>query len=168
MDIEQSPSKTASDTRHLLFGLLALHNNFINRDTLLAAFNTWLTDKSKHLGSILLEAGALDGTRHALLESLVTEHLKLHADDPNERLSGQSIDRSIRKLLDARDDPDLEASLAKLGTANPREAIDLITTLTAAASGPVGRHTALSGRTRGGAWGRCSWPSTPSSTAKWH
>ncbi len=141
MDIEQSPSKTASDTaRALLFGLLALHNNFINRDTLLAAFNTWLTDKSKHLGSILLEAGALDGTRHALLESLVTEHLKLHADDPNERLSGQSIDRSIRKLLDARDDPDLEASLAKLGTADPREAIDLITTLTAAASGTVGRR----------------------------
>ena len=135
------PSTTASDTaRTLLFGLLALHNNFINRDTLLAAFNTWLTDKSKHLGAILLEAGALDGTRHALLESLVTEHLKVHGGESDESSSEHSIDRSIRKLLDVADDSEIEASLAKLGTAEPREAMDLVTTLTAAATGAVGRR----------------------------
>ena len=152
MDIEQSPSKTASDTaRALLFGLLALHNNFISRDALLAGFNTWLADKSRHLGSILLEAGALDGTRHALLESLVTEHLKMHGGDSNASVGEQPVDRSIRKLLEAQDDPRLEASLEKLGTAEPREAMDLITTLTAAASGMVGhRYRVVRPHAKGG------------------
>src|SRR5271170_3982969 len=41
------PAKPRTDAaQSLLFGLLALQNNFIDRDTLLAAFNAWVGDKS--------------------------------------------------------------------------------------------------------------------------
>ena len=43
------PKQSAAD-HNLLFGLLALQNNFIDRDALLAAFNAWVADKSRALG----------------------------------------------------------------------------------------------------------------------
>ena len=46
-------------SRNLLFGLLALQNNFIDRDALLDAFNRWVHDKVHPLGEILVERGAL-------------------------------------------------------------------------------------------------------------
>jgi hypothetical protein len=39
----------------LLFGLLALQNNVIERETLQAGFNAWVADKSQSLGQILLD-----------------------------------------------------------------------------------------------------------------
>ena len=36
--------------RNLLFGLLALQNNFIDRDALLDAFDRWVHDRSMPLG----------------------------------------------------------------------------------------------------------------------
>jgi hypothetical protein len=72
--------------RNLLFGILALHlalqMDFISRDALIAAMHTWVLDKAKPLGQILLDQRALDGDRHALLEALVDEHLKQHGNDP--------------------------------------------------------------------------------------
>ena len=45
------PSPNPENTsRSLLFGLLALQNNFIDRDALLAAFNAWVADRSRALG----------------------------------------------------------------------------------------------------------------------
>jgi hypothetical protein len=42
------PSRTREDTSpSLLFGLLALQNNFIDRDALLAALNSWVADQSR-------------------------------------------------------------------------------------------------------------------------
>ncbi len=55
----------ATTAQGLLFGLLALQNNFIDRDALLAAFNAWVADKSQSLGQILLDRGALSPARHA-------------------------------------------------------------------------------------------------------
>ena len=69
-------------TKSLLLGLLALQNNFIDRDTLLAAFNAWIADKSQSLGQILLDRGALTPARHAVLHTLVQEHLEQHGFDP--------------------------------------------------------------------------------------
>ena len=44
-DPPAEPPATAAHS--LLFGLLALQNNFIDRETLLAAFNAWIADKSR-------------------------------------------------------------------------------------------------------------------------
>ena len=57
--------------RNLLFGLLALQNDFIDRDALLAALPAWVPDKARPLGRILLRRGAPWTTTHALLEALV-------------------------------------------------------------------------------------------------
>jgi serine/threonine-protein kinase len=97
---------------NLLFGILALQNNFIDRTALLAAFNTWVTDKSRPLGSILLEQGALDGECHDLLNALVRRHIKNHDDDPEQSLAAlSSVDGAVDALR-AIADPDVEASLS--------------------------------------------------------
>lgn len=105
-----------SSGRNLLFGLLALQNNFIDRDTLLAAFATWVADKGRPLGQILLDRGALDADTHTLLEALVRKHLQMHGDDPERSLAILSSLGSARIGLEAVDDPDLQASLARVAT----------------------------------------------------
>ena len=64
--------------RQLLLGILALQNSFIDRNTLIAAFDVWVQDKTRSLGDILLERRALDADTLALLNGLVAKHLKMH------------------------------------------------------------------------------------------
>jgi hypothetical protein len=45
--------------RNLLFGLLALQNNFIDRDDLVDAFHRWMHERAVPLGQILLDRSAL-------------------------------------------------------------------------------------------------------------
>ncbi|HEX8203137.1 MAG TPA: hypothetical protein VF590_21860, partial [Isosphaeraceae bacterium] len=52
---------------NLLFGILALQLDFVTRDALIAAMHAWVLQKSKPLGRILVEQGALAEARHALL-----------------------------------------------------------------------------------------------------
>src|SRR5437763_8164528 len=68
--------------RNLLFGLLALQNNFVGRDALVAAFGAWVADKSRDLGQILVQQKAFDHDTHALLAALVARHVEIHAGDP--------------------------------------------------------------------------------------
>jgi tRNA A-37 threonylcarbamoyl transferase component Bud32 len=82
-----TPAPSADTARNLLFGILALQNEFITRDDLLAAFAAWVADRSRGLGERLRARGALDGGRHNLLGALVEEHLKLHGGDPGRSLA---------------------------------------------------------------------------------
>ena len=63
---------------NLLFGILALQNNFISRDDLLSAFATWTVDKSSSIGKILLGRGALSPELHATTANLVQAHLRIN------------------------------------------------------------------------------------------
>src|SRR6516165_7331237 len=56
---QPASSPPVSAAHSLLLGLLALQNRFIDRDTLLAAFDAWVADKSQSLGRILLHRRAL-------------------------------------------------------------------------------------------------------------
>src|SRR5262245_8309643 len=56
----ESPAMSSAADRNLLFGILALQMDFINRDQLVAGMNAWVLEKSKPLGQILVEQGALD------------------------------------------------------------------------------------------------------------
>ena len=115
------PGPPPSAARSLLFGLLALQNNFINRETLLTAFNAWVADKSKSLGQILLDRGALSPARHAALEVLVQEHLQQHGHDPERSLAVLSVVPDVRDELEVVPDVDLQAGLLllRLGAAGP-------------------------------------------------
>jgi hypothetical protein len=52
MNSNTTMSAVSAD-RNLLFGLLALQNNFISRDQLVSAFGVWVADKSRPLDEIL-------------------------------------------------------------------------------------------------------------------
>jgi serine/threonine-protein kinase len=113
------PAKPRSDAaQSLLFGLLALQNNFLDRETLLAAFNAWIVDKSRSLDQILLDRGALSPARHALLQGLVQEHLQQHGLDPERSLALLTIVPSVRDDLEQLPDFDLQASLLYLRLAD--------------------------------------------------
>jgi eukaryotic-like serine/threonine-protein kinase len=105
---------------NLLFGVLALQNNFISRDDLVATFAVWVADKGRPLAQILVDRGALDGSRRGLLEALVAEHLKQHGGDTEASLAAVNSLASVRDDLGQLGDPELQASVA--ATASRRSA----------------------------------------------
>jgi serine/threonine-protein kinase len=72
--------------RNLLFGILALQVDLIDRDQLVAAMNRWALEKDKPLGQILLEDGALKADTHKLLDALAEKHLQVHGGDAEQSL----------------------------------------------------------------------------------
>jgi len=115
---EDSPSpaqRPVSAAESLLFGLLALQNNFIDRNGLVAAFGDWVTDKTRPLGQILLDRGALSPARYALLEPLVQEHIQQHGCDPERSLAELRVVPEVRDRLERVADLDLQCSLLSVG-----------------------------------------------------
>ena len=107
-----SRSPSAAD-RNLLFGILALQMDFINRDQLVAAMNAWVLDKAKPLGQILLEQKSLAAGDRALLEPLVDRHVAQHGG-PEKSLAALGQTSSLEQSLAGVKDNDVEASLARL------------------------------------------------------
>jgi serine/threonine-protein kinase len=113
------PRPPSRDTpRNLLFGLLALQNNFISRDALVAAFGAWIAGRSRPLDQILLDQGQLDADCHALLMGLVRQHLRLHGDDPEVSLADLRSNGSLHRRLSDLGDPELSASLSHVAAAH--------------------------------------------------
>ncbi len=111
---EDSPSvakRPVSAAESLLFGLLALQNNFIDRNGLVAAFGAWVTDKTKPLGQVLLDRGTLSPARYAVLEQLVQEHIQQHGCDPERSLAELRVVPEVRDRLEQVADLDLQCSL---------------------------------------------------------
>src|SRR4051794_14494026 len=98
---------SAHADRNLLFGILALQLDFINRDQLVAAMNAWVLAKQTPLGEILREQKALDDPNHDLLEALVQRHLGMHGNDPQKSLAAVSSIKSVRQDLEGLADPDV-------------------------------------------------------------
>src|SRR5205823_928983 len=73
--------------RNLLYGILALQMDFINRDALIRAMHAWVLEKTKPLGELLRAHGALTEDVHAVLETLVHKHLERHGQDVRESLA---------------------------------------------------------------------------------
>jgi serine/threonine protein kinase len=115
--IEPKPSPPAGSDRNLLFGILAVQMDFIDREALIQGMNAWVLDKAKMLGQILLEQGALRHDTHALLEALVEKHLEMHGQDAEKSLASLSSLGSVRKELQQIADPDLHKSLAHVSAA---------------------------------------------------
>jgi serine/threonine-protein kinase len=111
------PHRSDPDTaRNLLLGILALQHNFVDRAALLSAFNTWIEDKTRSLGTILVEQGRLAESRHAILNALVAEHLELNGGDPDRSLAALNPPGPVRRDLEHLADADLAASLGHVGT----------------------------------------------------
>src|SRR5262249_18679979 len=72
VETSEGGSMDRSDAdRGLLFGILALQNGMVEPVDLIAAFQLWSRDRTRPLGRVLLERGALDERGRALVEDLV-------------------------------------------------------------------------------------------------
>jgi serine/threonine protein kinase len=114
---------SASDC-NLLFGILALQMDFISRDALIDAMYTWVKDKAKPLGQILVGQGHLNPQHLALLEPLVQAHIEAHNNDPQQSLAALSPVSSVRDELAAISDDQLQESLHAVGGATQQGCID--------------------------------------------
>lgn len=97
--------------RNLLFGVLALHMDLIERGALLAALAEWLADKRRPIGEILVARGALTDEDRRRLEQLTDRRIAEHGGDLERSLAGVSSLGPLRGDLQRLDDPDLQTSL---------------------------------------------------------
>ncbi len=104
--------------RNLLFGVLALQMDFIDRDSLIAAMNAWAIDKVQPIGNLLVARGALSPERRSLLDALVTEHLKQHKGLAHS-ISTLGFAPAIRTELESIHDRDLRDSLSSVFPPTP-------------------------------------------------
>jgi serine/threonine-protein kinase len=97
--------------QNLLFGVLALQLDFISREALIAATSAWVLDKRRPLAQILVDHGALSVACRAMLEPMVSEHVKAHGDDASKSLGAVSSIGSVYSDLAQLADTQLQASL---------------------------------------------------------
>ncbi len=102
--------------RNLLFGILALQMDFVTRDDLITGMNSWILEKNRTLGEILVERGALSAADRFLLEPLVRRHIEQHGNDPARSLESLSSVDWLRVDLAsaAQGDLDVRESLGRL------------------------------------------------------
>jgi hypothetical protein len=93
--------------RNLLFGILALQMEFVDRDGLIAAMNAWVLCKDRPLGEILVRRGGLAEDERLVLESLVDKHLARHGGDPRRSLASVASEVGVRAALDSVADFDV-------------------------------------------------------------
>jgi serine/threonine-protein kinase len=123
MSTHDQSSRGGSD-HNLLFGILALQMDFIDRDQLIAAMSAWVLDKGRAFGRILQEQGALAEADRALLETMVSRHLERHGGDARESLAAMAEANgraaAVGPELASVADFDVQASVACLaGPARP-------------------------------------------------
>ena len=102
--------------RDLLFGLLALQNGLIDQGRLVAAVESWITDKGRPLEQHLLARGDLDAEQHSAIEAMVNLHLKQNAGDVTKSLAAVPAGKSTRECLASLGDPDIQATLDHVGS----------------------------------------------------
>jgi WD40 repeat protein/serine/threonine protein kinase len=110
---DPQPNRAVTD-RNLLFGILALQMDFIGRDALVAAMNSWVLDKARPLAQILLDQGALAAADYELLEGFVQRHLEKHGQHIERSLAPLSAPETIGAELEPIADHELDAGLAQL------------------------------------------------------
>ncbi len=106
----------ASEDQNLLFGALAFQLGFVDREQFVAAMNTWLLAKSRPLGDVLTEMGALTSTRAQLVRNLVQEHLEAHDNDVQRSLSALDSAGSVRDALKKIESDGYQPTLSVSGT----------------------------------------------------
>ncbi len=106
----------APSDRNLLFGVLALQMDFINRDALVVALNAWVLDKSRPLGEILIAQGALQAGQRNLLEPLVEAHLAMHGNDVEKSLAAVHLPIPVIREKYSVADAEVQATLSHLPT----------------------------------------------------
>jgi eukaryotic-like serine/threonine-protein kinase len=136
--------------RDLLFGLLALQTGLVSRDQLVLAFGLWTGAKGRPLADLLTQQGALSSEHRPLIDALADAHLKLHGGDPERSLAALDLNPATRDSLAVAAGPEIEATLAQVGSGSTENA-DRTTTFAVGASTSDGqRFRILRPHARGG------------------
>jgi hypothetical protein len=148
---ESRPTRPTAD-RNLLFGILALQMDFIDRDQLISAMNSWVLAKDKSLGQVLVEVCALRPDQQLALEALVNLHVERHEGHIERSLAALAVPTRLRQELDSVGDGEVQASLCRLPTPRDADAPSPLLS-TVAQSRPAGagmRYLALRPHGKGG------------------
>jgi eukaryotic-like serine/threonine-protein kinase len=105
----------------LLYGLLSLQAGLIDQTSLVAAFHAWTHDSGgRSMSDILIEHGALTADEPGLVAALVAAHLRRHGGDREGSLAHLAVDPSTIDGLADVHDPDLDATISRVGLAVTR------------------------------------------------
>jgi serine/threonine-protein kinase len=77
--------------------------------------HAWVLDKSRSLGEILHAQGMLRSDHRVLLDSLVENHLEVHAGDARQSLAAVASVHSVQQELRQIADDDVQSSLSHVG-----------------------------------------------------
>ena len=100
--------------RNLLFGFLALQNNFISREDLITAVSVWLADKSHTLSDILQQRRMLANDELNLIAALTAKHLERHDNDAEKTLAAMAMATTLHDDLIRLGGKGLEATILQL------------------------------------------------------
>jgi serine/threonine protein kinase len=104
--------------RDLLFALTALQNGLINQAQLVAAFQAWTLAKAVSLADHLEHMGHLNAEGRSAIDALVALHLKRNGGSTEKSLADFQAGRSTREALAEVHDPDVDATLALVGSSS--------------------------------------------------
>src|SRR5207247_2434120 len=96
---------------NLLFGFLALQNNLISREDLIAAVSGWLVDKNRPLSEVFRQRRLLADDEFPILEALVAKQLARHGNDAEKSLAALATVAPPCEELKQLGDADIVASL---------------------------------------------------------
>jgi serine/threonine protein kinase len=139
----------SSASHNLLFGIIALQNDFIPREALVAGFDAWVHDKSRTLAEILVGHEALSAEDRDFLDRLVAKFLQNHGGDPDKSLAALSSVPQVRPELEQLGDADLSVSLGHVGDAGPGDP-RFASTIPFTEESPRGRFRILRPHAKGG------------------
>jgi len=139
----------AQADRNLLFGILAVQMDFINREQLIAAMNAWVIDKGKPIGQILQIQGVLGAEDFTLLNTVVSKHIAKHGNDPARSLATfvpvSDLHNSLSNVIDMQ----VATSLGHLSR-SPSKSTEYSTVgLTPSQAAAVGLTPSMSASTTG-------------------
>ncbi len=120
-------SSAAVSDRNLIFAILAIQNDLVSRDGVIAAMNAWISAKHKPISQILVEQGSLDPDDAAAIDGMISRIIRKSGGDVHKTLESLSSVAELAAPLAALGDTDLTASLsvcAEIPTfvANPQSA----------------------------------------------
>lgn len=106
--------------RNVLFGVLAWQLGVVERETLMTAMYTWMTDKSQSLPDVLAVAGNLSADDRRWVDEAVERQLKKHDRDPAKTLANlSSIEDVCRELRNIADGDRTAATIAASDQIDP-------------------------------------------------
>jgi tetratricopeptide (TPR) repeat protein/tRNA A-37 threonylcarbamoyl transferase component Bud32 len=119
----KADSDGGEDTdRNLLFAVLALQADLIDRDRFVQACTLWASRKDTPLAELLVEQGWLSEEDRGDVERLLQRKLKRHNGDAHASLAEVAGPQARASLAGIRD-ADVERSLAGLSTVHPPDAL---------------------------------------------